>query len=352
MSEQEQSRRDVLAAALESATSETSAPEQAAAPEQPAEQPAVEQKASEETAAAKAERARHSDGTFAKEKARKAAAEAKEQKAAAARTPRKYPTTWKPDYQSVWNEIDADDKRRTILDEVERRENDYHKGIEQYKADATYASTIKKAIAPFEASIRAIGAKPEQAVEGLLRADHMLRYGTPQQKQAAFQHLIRSYSLDPAWAKQERPDPVDPNVAHMQQQLAQVQQQNQHLHQTFQKQMLEQANSEIEAFKKDAPYLEDVRGEMGRLIQAGLASGVRDAYEKAVYSNPTTRAKVLAEQQAKDEAERKAKAAQQAQAAKAAAVQVRGAPSGDTKSAPGKGKDRRSMIAALMNDAA
>jgi len=57
---------------------------------------------------------------------------------------------------------------------------------------------------------------------------------------------------------------------------------------------------------------------MAGLLQAGLATDLNDAYEKAIYANPTVRAKVLAQQQEQAEAQRKAIAAQKAQAAKQA----------------------------------
>jgi hypothetical protein len=63
---------------------------------------------------------------------------------------------------------------------------------------------------------------------------------------------------------------------------------------------------------------------MSALLQAGTAKDLADAYEQAIYANPTTRALVLAEQQAKAKEE----ATQKAQAAKqAASVNTRNRPS-------------------------
>ncbi len=108
--------------------------------------------------------------------------------------------------------------------------------------------------------------------------------------------------------------------------------------------MEREAQTEIESFREGHPLLDDVREDMAKLVQHGLASSLQEAYEKATYANPTTRAKLLAEQQAKAEAERRQKEQQRTDAAKSAAVQVKGAPTGGPNSAASKAKDRRAML--------
>jgi hypothetical protein len=88
----------------------------------------------------------------------------------------------------------------------------------------------------------------------------------------------------------------------------------------------EALNNEIVKFSSDPSHshFESVKSDMAGLLQAGLAKDLADAYEQAVWRNPTIRASILAEQQA----EAKKGATQKAQAAKtAASVNVRTRPS-------------------------
>lgn len=76
------------------------------------------------------------------------------------------------------------------------------------------------------------------------------------------------------------------------------------------------------------PYFDDVAKDVAALIQVARTNGERltlqDAYDRAVYANPTIRAKVLAasdaQRRAKEEAERKAKA----EAARKAGFDIKG----------------------------
>ena len=324
-------------------------------------------KAAETPAAASAEptaaeRARDDKGRFAPRAEQVEAAKAVNPDAVVETAPveapkpaRKYPSSWKKDYEPIFQELAGNEKYKSILDEVERRENDFHTGIKRYDEDAKFAQSIRKSIAPFEATIRTLGVAPEQAIQGLLASDHALRYGSPAQKAQAVRSLFQSYGLDAQtiFGQQQQQAAADPNYSHLEQQLQQVQQTNQQLLSSFQKQMADQANAELESFKKDKPYFDEVREEMGLLYQAAIQANrpitLQEAYDKAVYATPATREKLLAEQQAKAEAERKAKAQQAVTQAKSAAVQVKGAPPGASQGKTSKPKDRRAAIAEAMN---
>lgn len=75
--------------------------------------------------------------------------------------------------------------------------------------------------------------------------------------------------------------------------------------------------TEIEKFASDPNHLffENVKSEMGRLLDLGLATGLPDAYEKACWSNPEIRAVLIKQQSTQSDASAKAAAATQARAA-------------------------------------
>lgn len=206
-----------------------------------------------------------------------------------------------------------------------RRSEEMHKGIEQFREKAQFADSVSRAIQPFAQNIQAAGVSPDVAIHALFSADAMLRSANPQQKAGMIYKLMQDYQVNPQDLLNVLQSPqqssFNPEVFAMQQQLQQmkswVEQQSQAREQMEQQQL----NSEIERFAADPAnvHFEAVREHMAALLQSGLAKDLPDAYQQAVYANPTIRARVLAEQQAKAEADRKAEALKKAQAAKQAA---------------------------------
>jgi hypothetical protein len=89
-------------------------------------------------------------------------------------------------------------------------------------------------------------------------------------------------------------------------------------------------DSEIQAFSTGKPHFEVVREHMGRLIGSGAVSTLAEAYDQAIWANPTTRTLLIDEQKRAAAAEVE-KQRQAASAQRAASVNVRGssAPSAD-----------------------
>lgn len=221
------------------------------------------------------------------------------------------PNTWKKEVAAKWAALPPE-----VRAEVERREQDMHRGIEQYKTQAAFAQTMERAMAPYQQTLQQLGVSPDRAIGELMAADHKLRHGSPQEKTAYFAQLAHNYGIDIAGAAQHLAR-VDPSVYALQNQNQQLQSQLQNYHQTAQQQAEASLNSDIAAFAADPSHshFETVKPQMAALLQAGQAKDLADAYEQAIYANPTTRAAVLQQQAAAQREE----AAKKAQAAKAAA---------------------------------
>lgn len=271
----------------------------------------------------------------------------------------KYPSSFKPDYKPVFEELAGNEKYQGILDEIERREGEYHKGIEPYKESASFANNIRNVLKPYEQTIKGLNMPPEQAIEALLRAEHQMRNGTAEQKRAYFMQLAQQYGVQ-LNGEQAEAVPVDPYVQAL---WHDTQSTKQLVHQFMaaqQKQEHEAALTQIDSFKKTHDLMDDqldgqpdrtVRLEMADLIDKGLAKGLEDAYERVIWANPSTRAKVLAKQQAETEAKRKEAAQKSVETARTAAVQIKGAPSsaGNSANRPPSGKNRRELISKLVD---
>ena len=84
--------------------------------------------------------------------------------------------------------------------------------------------------------------------------------------------------------------------------------------------------SQIQAFAADSaanPYFNDVKAHMAALLRAGTAKDLRDAYDQAVWANPSIRAQLLAKQ---SEDKESAKAAEVAAAQNARRASLTGSP--------------------------
>jgi len=221
------------------------------------------------------------------------------------------PNTWKKEAAEKWATVDP-----VVRAEIERREQDFHKGVEQYKERAQFAQTMERAMAPYMQTIQQIGMTPDQAIGGLMALDHKIRHGSPEQKVAVFAQLMHEAGVDISQVANAQQN-TDPRVYAAEQEAQQLRAQFQNYQQTAQQQAESALNSEIEAFAADPSHshFDAVKGHMSALLQAGQAQSLADAYEQAIYANPTTRAAVLQQQ----EAAKREEAAKKAQAAKAAA---------------------------------
>jgi hypothetical protein len=279
-----------------------------------------------ETDEQKADRLRDEKGRFAKDAAQVQTPEAT---TPAEAKPEPVAPTVPPDLQRLGlrkEEAEAIAANPVALQAFMRRSEEMHKGLEQYRQKAQFADQMAQAIQPYAQTIQSMGMHPAQAVQKLMEADRVMRNGTAEQKQAAAMHILQGYGIQIGEGQQPY---VDQNLSAVQQQLQQMHGWILQRNQQEQQRQEASLNSEIAAFRQDPAnkYFEHVAGDMAGLLQAGIASTLKDAYERAIYANPTVRTQLLAEQQAQSEATRKAEALQRAQEAKKASainVQKRG----------------------------
>lgn len=216
----------------------------------------------------------------------------------------KRPKRWRKEALEKWDKLaakaEADPELQealpAIYEEDEKRDSDFFKGIEQYKDGYSQWQEFQRAITPFQETISALGATPTQAAVELLKADHILRYGSDEQKQQALNYIFQSYGLQPPGGQPE----VDPRISALHNELMQVKGYVQR--QMTEREQIDRQKSfaEVEKFKADPSkkHFEAVRENMAQLLERGLASDLNDAYEKAIWLDPQIRAQQLADQQA------------------------------------------------------
>jgi len=349
--------RDSLVAAMDTVVEQPApaAPAEAApvdaapaAPQTPEAKPAAV-----ETEAQKAERLRNEDGTFAKgkapEKPKSEAAVATPAEPPKPKVPR--PSSWKKELEPHWDTLAPE-----VQAYVRERESQYATGVSTYKTEADRAKDVMASLAEFEPILQERGVQVSQWLKNLGHADRTLSYGSPQDKVQQVARIIQGYGVDaqalfavlsgqqPQYAQQQQPmQPPQPRFSP--QDIEKV---------VEQKLLSQRAASDYESFTKATnadgtpkyPYLEDVKGTMAGLLQAGLAQDYPSAYDAAVRLPQHANIwEVLQQQQnAKTEAERVQAATATAQRARSQAVSVKSATPTVTP-APAGAKDRRSMIA-------
>ena len=242
--------------------------------------------------------------------------------------PKQPPPSWKANVREQFANLPAE-----VQDEVLRRQADFHKGIDQYRQDADYGRGLKAVLSPYAQDFASLGVNEAQAVGNLLQTERILRMGSPEQKLAVISSIVQSYGV-PLEALISDDGNVRDAAMQNSALMTRINRLEQQLHGfTSQQQQQESSRvqSDIQAFASDPAnkWFNDVREDMGRLLNSGMATDLKDAYDKACNMRSDIRAAILTQQQREADEKRQKEAQQRAaQAKKAAAVNVK--PGGTT----------------------
>lgn len=238
------------------------------------------------------------------------------------------PVSWKKEAKADWLKIPESQRA-----EIHRREEDFHRGIQKYKQFSDIGTSLHKVIEPYGKMIIDAGHTAPALIGDLLNMQKVMTTGTPQERASMAMQILQNtgVTLEQLQAVPQQPA-IDPNIAAL---MQKVQSLEGALHgQTQQREQAEQADvtSEIESFRTDGKHehFGMVALDMSALLAQGRASNLQDAYDKAVWANPETRAKLLQKQE-QDKARKQADEAAAARKAAGANVQRRGTPPAQAK---------------------
>lgn len=201
--------------------------------------------------------------------------------------------------------------QQAFIAEDKRREENFHKGIEQYRTGHTAAREWDEVITPYRATIDQFQVKPQEAVKQLLATDHILRYGQPHQKIGTVLQVLQNYGINPVDLAaivqgNTQQEPQDPQYQALNQRLAQFEQaqmaqhqQAEQARQQAERQTQTTIQSQIEAFASDPDHehFELLKPMMGGLLQTGQAKDLTEAYDMAFKAHPQTANIWIAQQQ-------------------------------------------------------
>lgn len=296
-----------------------------------------------------------------------AATESKPEGESQADQPLKPHPMWKEAHKAIFSTLPPEAQAAWLA-----REKEVDRAITTKSQEAATlrreAEPILTALRPFEPYLASIGASKAQAIDALLKAEYVLRTGTPQQRQAKFAEMARAYGVDmpapsasipPAQAAQTQQQAgdtwVDPAVQQVLQTVQPLQQEVGQLKQFLQQQAQAQQNAQrmaqqreietlqgaIDAFATATddtgnpkhPHYERVRATMGALV-ANLSQGtdprdpnvLESLYQRAIRADDELWRDIQAAEEIRRQHEAKEKARATAQAARNAAGVMRPTP--------------------------
>jgi hypothetical protein len=207
-------------------------------------------------------------------------------------TPKALPKSWKKEMDAHWGKLPPE-----VHDYVYDREADVMRGIQMYKQGHDQWGQL---LQPFQPVLREYpDVNPVQLLQNLMNNHLAMVKGTPEQRKALAQQLIKSYGVELGTPGQgQAPDATQAELAQLRNELRQLQQGWTQAQQAQYKSEVDAAKVKIDAFAKDPKhkYWDEVGADILRLISTGVAADLDSAYEQACWLNPGVRAKLLAEQ--------------------------------------------------------
>lgn len=252
---------------------------------------------------------------------------------------RRPPASWKREYHEAWQNADP-----AMQEYAWQREEQMRAGLEPFQAKAQYADQMQQIMQPYMQTIQGLGIQPHQAVEALMRADHVLRTANHEDRIAYFGNLAQQYGLNlNQIGELPQQSPVDQTIYSLQNELNSVRGEVSGMRQQQEEAQNAALYGQIDKFAQNAEHFEEARGTMAQLLQGGFAHDLQDAYDKAVRLDPNLFEVVMQSRQASAEATRRSVAHNAAKSARAAAVSVRSSTPGAQTNT--NARDRRSLLA-------
>jgi hypothetical protein len=248
------------------------------------------------------------------------------------------PQTWTNPAKAEWSKLPP-----LVRAEIQKREADMFRGIEQYREKANFGSLVQNQLAPYMGVLQQYRIDPLQQIGAMMAAHHTLALGNPAQKIALFQQFAKDYGVDLAQVagalgiqvpggEQIPVNPLQSRLDSVQSRLEAIEREKASQQQAVAQQQQASLRQTIQQFAADPaheffPYVVD---DIARMYQSGTATSLEQAYEAAIWAKPEIRQYLMARmvpqttpQQVEVE---KAQARQRAAAAQAANVRSR--PSG------------------------
>lgn len=202
------------------------------------------------------------------------------------------PKTWTKAALEKWATVDP-----VVKAEIAKREEDFLNGITQYKDAADVGLAYSKVVEPYAPMLAAENVDPVQMFQSFASNHYLLSRGTPEQKIQLAAGLINGYNiplgdlLDYIADGGTAPAQQDPAFLALRKELDDLKGTITSAQTAEQTRQQEVIAKEVDAFAADPahPHFDELANDIHKLFGAGLATSLQEAYDKALYANPTTR---------------------------------------------------------------
>ena len=232
------------------------------------------------------------------------------------------PTSWSAEMKAKLASLPPE--HAEVIKYAAQRDKEQGDAIARAGQQVKAFEPIGKVIEQFSHVFQKNGLQPHEGIARMMAVNEMLEANP----EAAVREIAKAYGVNLQGNAEQNASPDNPRIAELEARLAKAES---HLT-AQQRQRINDDNAalarEIADFAKDKPHFEAVRKVMAGLMQSGAAESMKDAYEQAIYADPTIRQSLQADAQKAAEDKRKAEEAERlAKAKKAGAVNVKSSPS-------------------------
>lgn len=223
------------------------------------------------------------------------------------------PKSWSADVKAEWSKLPP-----AVQQAVLKRETEINEGGRRWSEEKRQYDEV---LTPVRGLAQQHGVDERETINRLLSANEWLERD-PKGALAAF---AQAYGVDlstPTNSNAPQPQ-ADPRIAQLHQEVS-------GLRSSLQQREIAEATSAIQSFASSAghEHFETVKARMGQLMEAGQATDLNDAYDKAIWLDPSLRPQLIAAQTASDQAARRAAEKAAADKARAGALSLSGSPAG------------------------
>lgn len=248
----------------------------------------------------------------------------------------KGPNSWKATVREKFKALPAD-----VQAEVLRRENEHQRLMAETTDARKFANEFLSITQPYEAFLRSQNIHPLGAVKALMNDVYTLKTGDATTKANLIAQIIKSNGVDIGVLDQvlsgQMPQ-VDEHTAALQRQVQEMQQWKAQQEAQARQASEQTIEAQIHSFASDPAneFFHDVVSDMQVLLNAGHATDLKDAYDKACRLNPEVFSVLQARATARTAPAVTPPPAANVQQKVAASSSVKGAPASTRPAAPKK----------------
>jgi len=229
------------------------------------------------------------------------------------------PKAWRKETTAFWDKIPEEARR-----EIVKREEDIQKGFSKLNDLANFGDAFVQNLRPHLPTLQKYNLDPAKHASDLFTIHRTLVEGTPKDRVGVIRQLMRDHNIsdEELGSPDFQPPYIDPQVRDLTTRYNTLQSQ-------IQENARKAALEETQRFAADPahPHFDAVSEDIARLINSNTCSTLQEAYDQAIWLNPTVRQQILDAKEAdRKESERKAREAAAAKARRSTASNLRVTP--------------------------